>query len=54
MVNGVATATVDLSNPTWTSPQVLWSRTWSEAARRTIKVQVVRPKVEIDGFVRLD
>jgi hypothetical protein len=54
-VNGTKVATVDLYSATTKGHQVVWTRSWSTSATRTITIRVSgtagRPKVPIDGFV---
>jgi hypothetical protein len=55
-VNGVYQATVSMYGST-AYRQVAWQKTWSTAAKRTIKLVVVgtrgRPRFDLDGFVSL-
>ena len=57
-VNGSKAATVDLYSPTAKHQQVVWSGSWSSAASRTVRIQVLgtagRPRVDLDAFVTLN
>ncbi|MFJ5774984.1 peptidoglycan recognition protein [Streptomyces sp. NPDC093094] len=54
-VDGVKTATVDLKSTATLYRQAIWTKTWSAAAKHTIKIVVVattgRPTVTTDGLV---
>jgi hypothetical protein len=57
-VNGTKVASVDLYSPMYESPKVVWTRTWTDRASRTITVRVSgtsgRPRVDLDAFVTLN
>jgi hypothetical protein len=56
-VNGTRVATVDLWAQTDQPQRVVWAKSWSSVARRTIAIRVVtaygRPRVDIDGMVAI-
>ena len=56
-VNGTYITTIDLASATKTDKVEAWSRSWSTAATRTVKVVVLgtpgRPRVDIDAFLVL-
>lgn len=56
-VNGTRVATVDLWAPTGRPQRVVWAKSWSSVARRTITIRVVtaygRPRIDIDGMVAI-
>ena len=56
-VNGVYLATVDLRSSSTRYRALVWQRTWTTSATRTIKLVVVgtagRPRVDLDAFVTL-
>jgi hypothetical protein len=53
-VNGVFSGSVDLYAAATQGQRVVWSKSWSTSATRTIEIRVVgtvgRPRVDIDGF----
>ena len=56
-VNGTFVATVDLWAPSTAYQRVVWSRSWSTAASRTVTIKVTtaygRPSVFVDGMLAI-
>jgi hypothetical protein len=56
-VNGVLVQTLDLRASTSTAAAVVFRRSWTSSATRTIRIEVLgtagRPRVDLDGFVVL-
>lgn len=56
-VNGVYTARINLAAASTTYRRVVWSRNWSTAATRTVRIVVEgtsgRPRVDVDAFLVL-
>jgi hypothetical protein len=54
-VNGTKVATVDLYASSYQNQRVVWSKSWSSAATRTVTIRVVgtsgRPRVDLDAIV---
>jgi alpha-tubulin suppressor-like RCC1 family protein/subtilisin family serine protease len=56
-VNGSLVATVDLRATSWRNRVIVWQKTWSTSAPRTITIVVAgtsgRPRVDLDAFASL-
>ncbi len=56
-INGRRVATIDLRRASTLTRSVVWQRTWSTTAKRTIRIVVVgtsgRPRVDLDAFAML-
>jgi hypothetical protein len=54
-VNGTKVATVDLKASSYQGQRVVWTRSWSTTASRTVSIRVLgtsgRPRVDLDAFV---
>ncbi len=54
-VNGTKVATVDLRSSTYKNRQVVWVRSWSSTASRTVTIRVMgtsgRPRVDLDAII---
>jgi hypothetical protein len=54
-VNGTYVTTVDLKATSTQGQRIVWSRTWTTSATRTVVIRVLgtagRPTVTVDGFV---
>jgi hypothetical protein len=54
-VDGALQGTVDLWLSTVHKQHLIWQKTWSTAASRTITIQVLgtvnRPRIDVDGFI---
>ena len=56
-VNGTYVRTIDLDAATTESRRIVFTRSWTRSAKRTVSVEVVgtsgRPRVDVDAFVVL-